>query len=327
MLADFSKSIDIGIDVIYTLNMLTDYDELKRRLVVGEYLAPAPSTIRLENGRLFWQQSSEEAQPIKWWHDIKPSAQTLMDFVNLADESAADDKDVLRFAKRWGTLNLCKDHLTPINTNHVAEFWVNHLGGFLFKRGTDQCRDLESPRLRTGEPVSEYRRWARAARALLTVSGWHEDKKLGSDKDWAPLREWLTDISIESIEKLRIKKNSDAARHTEKALITGFINAWILMGNVRPSVSLIGDSLALGLEVGGTFGALAVQLLENAGGYSIAACTGCRKFFDATPANERERRPKFGQGRYCRACKDAGVPIALAKRRKLLGFSKPRKKR
>jgi hypothetical protein len=124
------------------------------------------------------------------------------------------------------------------------------------------------------------------------------------------------------------------ARRIEKGIVVEFVNSWLIMAGVRPALSQEeGGGAVLTLATTGLFGALAVQLLETAGRYTVASCTGCGKFFDATPEPDskdpdvRKRLPKVGQGRYCRQCQEAKVHGLLAKRRKSLGLSKPQKRR
>ncbi len=154
--------------------------------------------------------------------------------------------------------------------------------------------------------------------AIVNISRQLDDGNRGDTRDWQALIDngWF--------------KWGSSSRTTftiEKRMIAWFVNRWLELGNVRPHAEWKID-FTLELAGGGLFGALAVQLLENGGEYVIVACTGCRKFFDATPNRQlkdgRKRRPKKGQGRYCRECLEAGVPVIMAKRRKMLGLSTPR---
>lgn len=279
--------------------MPLDSDEPNRKLAVGEYLAPAE--IRLKDGRLFWQ-------PVDRWRKVKPTKEILTQFVNLANGS---DGDVLMYAKRWGPLGLC-EHYLPVS--HSVS-----------------CVRLERRRHPEGEPVLEWKRLARNAGAILRISAQLRSGRdnLGKAEDWEILRAGpkefrLHVLNLEAEEYIRPKKRVVE----EKTVIAEIVNICLDIGNVRPKLTWSSPDPAVNLDGGPggrLFGALAIQLLERAGGYEIAACTGCRNFFDVSAEN-RERRPKSGQGRYCPDCQQSGVPVRLAKQRVRAGLSKPRKR-
>ena len=300
--------MDVALEFIYTLFMLLlDYEEPRRKLAVGEYFKPA--TIRLKEGRLFWQ-------PVTDWERVKPTVETFVQFLQLGN---ASDREILKYAQRWGVLNLCKQHRKPVSHNLYCDpFEAEPLMPLVPPGSVVVVRsDHESE----GEPVSEWRRWARIAMAIVNISRQLDDGNRGDMKDWQALID-SGGFSWGSPPRGKF------AMTIEKGTLARFVNQWLELGNVRPHAEWKID-FTLDLAGGGLFGALAVQLLENGGEYVIVACTGCRKFFDATPnrqlKNGRKRRPKTGQGRYCQECLEAGVPVIMAKRRKVLGLSKPRK--
>src|SRR5688500_15183390 len=112
--------------------MLLDYDEPKRPLASAEYFAPAPGDIAVENGKLFWEPVWPDPGPRR----IRPTVETFKDFLKLGESDI--DREVLRFAKRWGVLNLCKRHRDP----------VSHDGN---------CIPVVRYGVRDGEPISEWR--------------------------------------------------------------------------------------------------------------------------------------------------------------------------
>ncbi|MFN2510925.1 MAG: hypothetical protein ABR568_05705 [Pyrinomonadaceae bacterium] len=272
----------------------SDYDEPKRPLAVGEYWAP--TGIRLRDGRLYWQ-------PLKRSHLVQPAVETFTDFVDLAEGA---DESVLAYARKWGVFHLC-EHLLPASHQN--------------------CRPLENRTLNKGEPTDQWKKFAQEARAVWNIG---EELKKGKDNVGRPA-DW--DVLRQTEAFRRFVSNRDAAvayrgvkrAAEEKTIISEILNRWLEIGNVRPRISWDRSHPAIDLTGGPggrLFGALGIRLLEHAGGYEIAACTGCRKFFDASA---RERRPKAGQDRFCQVCFDANVPVRLAKLRKNLGISKPRK--
>lgn len=182
------------------------------------------------------------------------------------------------------------------------------------------------PYVNAGEPITEWRRFSRIARAVMEISAKVYEGKNGDSNDFEILKNDRT-FGWQSGRPYRTKLE------LHKAAVVGAVNRWLELGNVRPTLRWDSPdpSLILAARDGdaGLFTALGVQLLENSGSYVIVACTGCRRFFDASPNPEQEegrkRRPKTGQGRYCHDCLEAGVPVLMAKRRKRLGLSRPRK--
>jgi hypothetical protein len=266
-------------------------DEPKRRLVVSEYLAP--TQIRQRDGRLFWQ-------PVERYRTVKPTVETFTQFVGLAE---ASDREILSYAQKWGVLNLCEKHSFPSSHDR-------------------QCRAMERRVRQGGEPLSEWRRFSRSAGAVVRIGLQLDENKPGNVDAWNALRAdpafVLLTMDTEMLEARRIPQVVAA----EKAVIASVVNEWLQMGNVRPRLTWNAGEPAVSLAggvTGGLFGALAVQLLERTGDYLIASCSGCRMFYHP------EKKPRSGQDRYCQTCRKAGVPVAKAKHRKVLGINKPRK--
>jgi hypothetical protein len=266
-------------------------DEPKRRLAVSEYSAPAE--INLRERRLFWQ-------PVEHYRKVRPTVDTFTRFVGLTEVS---DREILKYAQKWGVLNLCETHKSPSSHDPL-------------------CRPIERRGQPRGEPLSEWRRFSRSAGAIVRIGLQLDENKPGSVTDWDLLKAdpafALLLMDAEMLEARRVPQVVAA----EKAVIANVVNEWLRMGNVRPHLTWgVGEpsvSLAGGVT-GGLFGALGVQLVERTGDYLIASCSGCRKFYHP------EKKPRSGQDRYCQTCRDAGVPVAKAKHRKAVGTNKPRK--
>jgi len=215
-------------------------------------------------------------------------------------------------------LNLCKQHSLPFSHN-------------------DGCKAWERWGQAEGEPISEWFRFARTARAVLSISQALNDKELGSVSDWQLLSGYnpLLRLSTITLPELGLFGSTPTRRFTEtakaealfeaKSVIAGYVNDWLAWGNVRPHMAWEeGEPVVTlaGLSPrGGLFGALAVHLLELAGRYVIATCSGCRKFYHP------EIRPKSGQDRFCQKCRDDKVPVQLAMHRRNLKRSLERKQK
>ena len=266
----------------------------EKRLTVREYWAPVDVT--LKDGRLFWPIGGEKRL-------IRAAHKTFSRFVDLRN---ASDEDVLRFARRWGVLDLCKAH-------HLPRVHAYSTGG---------CAPLR----KEGEPVSEWRNFANVAFALLGISQGLNEGELGKLEFWQLL---IADDRLIRMTYDRLsgepwkpsRKEFEEAKQQEKSMVSRVVNKWLQLGDVRPNMAWESVEPTIKLGPGSLFGALAVHLLELSGRYLIADCTGCRTFYHPT------MRPKSGQDRYCQTCRDADVPVAMAKHRKKTGQAKPRSKK
>lgn len=281
--------------------------EPKRKLAVSEYLVP--SRIRLEGERLFWQ-------PVEQWKKVKPISEAFADFLALG-EPKESGRDVLDYARKWGVLNLCREHLLPVSHDNRCK---------PFERHTDS----------QGEPVLQWRRFARLAGAVLNLSQDLTDGGIGKGTDWRVVADFDRLLALSTtaatLAELGMFGSSPRRKATPTALkeaalegravIADLVNQWVEFGNVRPRMLWqTGEPIVLlasGLYRGSLFGSLAVQLLELAGRYVIASCSGCRKFYNP------EIRPKSGQDRFCEHCRKQGIPIQLASHRRNLRVAEQR---
>jgi hypothetical protein len=214
------------------------------------------------------------------WRKVRPLQKTVEGFLALPE---ASDSEILKYARAWGLLQL----------------WLQS----------------------QGEPVDEWRRLSRIALAVLNLSQKLDEDELGSEADWDLLLSLKNDTWLGF--RWKVEPNKKYDKQVRKGLVAYIINRWLEIGDVRPTLTwdhATKTDISLQLAGNGLLGALALGLLENAGQFVVAACSGCRKFYNP------EIRPKSGQDRYCPTCRYAGVPVARAKRRKSLGLSKPRKR-
>jgi hypothetical protein len=300
-----------------------------RLLAVDAYEAPAD--IRLEDGGLHWL-------PIEKVHVVRPVAPTmLLEFLNLAD---GKDADVLEYAKRWGVLYMCKEHSLPNCHTYCTPYQceVTEEEERMFQRMLDQDGPIVQPVVDKyrplGEPVTEWRRWSRIARTILDIREKLSEGKIGSDDQWRGLAKdrWL-DPHPENhlLDRAAAARNGrETAIAYEKYMIANSISLWLKIGDVHPRMTWDGVQPEFTLTGSGRFnrlhpaklvgvemfGALAVQLLENAGRYVITCCSGCLRFYDATPSNKGERRPKAGQARYCKECRDSNAAVRLSQQKR-----------
>lgn len=177
-------------------------------------------------------------------------------FVGLA---RATDKQVLRFARRFGALELCAHGLPFV-------WHVTHLT-------RAQCERLEL------QQTDLYRRYAAKARAVLNVASLLHRQRVPGAADFASF-EW-TPTGVISAE-------------TARRAIEIEIRCWLLWGRVRPVVTWQHGDATVKLSGDGLWGALARQLA-----FAVtrterwALCAGCGELFLPT------RRPREGNRSWC----------------------------
>lgn len=205
---------------------------LNRPFPTGEWLVPAQ--VELVNGRLEWDWFGEDSK----LREIQPDRLSglLEGFLSLAD---AKDKDILRYARQWGVLALCK-HGLP--TSHFSE-----------------CRPLDWPGP-CAEPLTAWRHYAKEANALVRLSLKLGRNTLPQKQDWSglPLR--------------RPPRSVEAGR----LLVAERITRWLTHGGVRARLAWRQTRPTMSFGGGGLFGALAIQLMLAASRTSgVAICSGC----------------------------------------------------
>lgn len=287
---------------------------LERRLPSDAWLVPDDISIDRDGDRLVWSASGGH-------RIVRDGPGVLNDFVKLG---TAPPERILRYAKRWGILMIC-EHGLPISHNLGPS-------GLTFDQGVQGlgCWPLKEPYDPNGpltwEPLAVWRSLARQAEAILDVAAKLHIDQRPTDQEWDATR----GIDVRDPNAWYNEVVGGTA-----GTLASTIQDWLIVGNVRPTVSFkaaAGWSIALGGHLGGasrgaygqpTFGtwglfpAIALQLafsVARAEGLSI--CSACGH------AYTRRRRPKTGQRNYCPTCKENGAPWRLAqqtRRAKLRG--------
>ena len=211
-----------------------------------------------------------------------PGLGLLASFARL--ESASVD-NILAFARRWGSLEICAHNLPRA-----------HPPTSRYPRATYFCEEWRRPQGREPighvESIAVWRYVARRFRLLLDLAEglWREPPALGDAAVW---------------ESVHRRPPTDVA--SARGELSAALNALVRLGSVRvwsvptpPFVRIGGHDL---------FGALALQLLlatlKSAG---WATCSHCARPYAPT------RRPQLGRLNYCPTCQDAGIPNKVAAR-------------
>jgi hypothetical protein len=277
-----------------TAGFYTEDGQIDRPLPISRLLIPA--VIELQDGELRWAPVVGERRS----HHVALQEGILERFVTLAD---ASDKDVLRYARRWGMLLLCKHNLPsshnqpkclPIGSNDFAK---KKGGAWYWGR----------------EPVAVWRQFSRKARAILNVAANLDKGRGGAVEDWRAIYDERSDRVAR-----RWKPGDDTQAH--RLMLARALNEWLTIANVRPALEwgraaqrrpriCLAEANPAWTSGIGLFGAIATQLVfAIARSDGLEMCSGCGEPFIPN------RRPREGQRRYCRSCRSRGVPLRDAQR-------------
>jgi hypothetical protein len=232
-----------------------------------------------------------------------------------------DAQDVLRFAQRYGVLDIC-EHGLPCT--HNPRMLNIHLLGLVqspslwkpVEVGTENSRSflIEERGKRPwcegcgSEPVETWLFWSRQARAILNLAAALSAGRPCSREDWEVI------LTQDIDEKPQLIDTLMARRWAAGVYLQEAVNLWLDLANVRLALSWpTGAGLgSLRLERGGTFGLLGVQLLTAiTGAQSLAICNGC-----SIPYIREKRRPQAGRQNYCLECRAKKVPERIRQQRK-----------
>ncbi len=229
-------------------------------------------------------------------------------------------ENVLRFARRYGVLELC-EHGLPATHNprflsvpliglvQAQSLWVpvevgaKQEPGFLMEERGNRpwCEALGS------EGIETWLFWSRQAASILNVAdalARHVPTQLA---DWEA-------VVTEEFERRPLLLEALMARPwIARLYLEGAVNRWLHLANVRLSVSwpIPDDRPSLELEAT-VFGILGVQLLTAVtGAQALNVCDGCSRTYI-----RQGRRPQTGRANFCPDCRLSKVPERLRQRRK-----------
>jgi len=216
----------------------------------------------------------------------------LEDFIQLADHKS----DVIEaFARRYGVLLLCERHNLPAThlmldpgdavEQKVSES-VSYVGPSARHGFRDGCPLRQTGDGRWWEPIREWRRLSREARAVLFVGSALHEGRDGNLDDWKVL------LDDDQLDPDRIPASLEArwwvvCEHINDWLTWGRVQLRVARGAEGPDVTIGGNSL---------FAALALELMGTVGRRGLATCYACgRPYFIS-------RRPPAGRRNFCGDC-------------------------
>jgi hypothetical protein len=275
--------------------LLTPAGSLDRRVSVFSWFVPG--FVSLKDKNLIWDYSPKSLKSGLW---LVPSQGMLESFIKLGE---APDRNIARFAKRWGVLGICAHGLPSTHNPNSPDF--RPLG----------CRPLGWETGHCWEPFDIWRHFARQAFSLLRIANSVHQGRPANLADWKQ-------VYARSRHGIPPQVKRPSVRF-DKIILMLRLNEWLNLGNVRPEIEWREreERPSVKFNTNGLFGALAVQLILSAAkvdGWAI--CTHCRKEYMPT-----KRRPKTGQRNFCPDCRAANVPARYAVR--AFGLRKLKRKR
>jgi hypothetical protein len=255
-----------------------------------------------------------------------PGPGLLEQFVGLSD---ASDEDILRYARHWGVLVICRHGLPASHSEHCRPMTLSGRGRYVFweplaswryfarhaKRVleiaaatyngqvmesavTAQLFPMPPPATRSGDAPVVRRRRDKTVRFDRSLYLLHERKNI--------FEHWFADILESGSTGPASRPPGKTQTLTrQRAFVTYAVNCWLNWGRARPQIDWDGPTPTIELTTGGILpmyadrlsGALALQLAYAvASSEGVATCFACGRFY--TPA----RRPAAGRRSFCPAC-------------------------
>ena len=299
-----------------------------------------PAVIELRDDYLYWSNPSTTEPVVQTEIFVFPNARgedptekhvpvqgldfgaEALDFIGALDRFALlrTGKDVLRFAQRFGVLDIC-EHGLPCTHNprllsipllgliqspslwKPVEVGIEQDPSFLIVEHGERTW-CESTGM---EAIEIWLFWSRMAAAILNITTALRRDVPTNRADWEVV------ITEESEERLPLIDALLTRRWIAQVYIAEAVNRWLRLADVRLSLSwAIGvENPSLMVEAD-TFGLLGVQLLTAVTGtQSLALCDGCSR-----PYVRKGRRPQSGRANYCPNCRALKVPARERQRRR-----------
>jgi hypothetical protein len=286
---------------------------ISRELVANDYLIATEYRLSDDRNSLVW------ALDDRAWRAVRGTGGLLDGFVQLRTRAVKDPSAVVRFARLWGGLGLCRHgrpatHVPSANTTPFCEP-VGRRTSRSPRGGTTEGGDAYEVR----EPLSIWIDYSNRADALLTIAGLvapGSAAELPSRDLWlaAMPPEFRSDEYSTPPDGWRGFKRGDE-RATHRVALAAHASAWLDDARIRPRLvwSPRFESFTLRPELDTMYGALALQLsLAIAGDFDWFRCPACRQVWNSSQLHAGQRRPRAGAPTFCPPCRERNVAQDLA---------------
>ncbi len=285
---------------------------LERPLLADEWLAPG-SSVGVRDGCLDvdWRAFAKAPRV------VKAEPPMLERYARLADSEAKAEQAVVRYASRWGMLDLCGHQLPQEHGSTPLPIAFATTGGGVFTYASSvECRSLFGK-----EPVATWAYWSRQAAALLAVLSRLRGSEPARSEDWSVLSEDAPWVAQEPMTQglLNVREHARlwtaelvegrVPLQTQRDVASGAIETWLRLAGVSLELRWPKGVPEIGFRGGGLLGALGLQILlaaVDSSGWLL--CPGCGRLH--APRTTRYRRRS-----YCATCRAAKVPQQRASQR------------
>ena len=290
-----------------------------------------PFVVKLVDDQLCWLAWGGEKslidQPEEQWQELEQGL--LRDFLRLAE---AEPPQILRFAERWGVLELCRHDLPCSHTvkSGVTRLALEALAPVDSKvptvRHTGEC-EMKMQADWVLEPLSAWRRVASSFSAIVRITAAERLGRTSSKDDWEVLggdRILIPDRTLGRSAPMGSGARTGRWRHLDllalggaeevrativSGYVTNFIEGWMDVADTRLQYRWGPGGAEVFIGTQGLFGALVVDLALAVGGsHGFAFCSSC-----SLPYVPR-RQPSRGRRNYCIPCRRENIPLRDAKR-------------
>jgi hypothetical protein len=216
---------------------------------------------------------------------IQPRRNMLTKFLELASPTDDQLQRIVRFARRWGPLGLCRAHGEPYTHASNRVCYPDFIGRRSKRRHGINAVLGDTPKV-FREPLSKWVQFAAQARATLNVCA-----QVSNGRE--PRQEDLATLGLDAL-------HGPSRRYG--AVGAELLNRWLDRCRVQPLCSFAPKINQFSLELTAwpaLFGSLGVQMVFAASRIDcFAVCTAC-----GCPYIPR-RRPNPNRFNYCEGCRD-----------------------
>lgn len=238
-------------------------------------------------------------------------------FARLGESRGSVEQAVLRYARRWGRLDLC-EHQLPLEHGSAQvpiAFATTGGGIFTFAPGS-HCRSLFWK-----EPVATWVYWSRQAAALLGVLSHLRRSEPARSEDWSVLSEdapWVAQQPVTEgllgVRRLaRLWTAELVAGHVpleaQRDVASGAIETWLRLAGISLELRWSNGVPEIGFRGGGLLGALGLEIMlaaVDSSGWLM--CPGCGRL-------HAPRKTRYRRRSYCAMCRAGRVPQRRASQR------------
>jgi hypothetical protein len=255
-----------------------------------------PEKIELDSGNILYLGGTLK--------EVRPGVGMLARFVDLHHQR---DEEILKYAKKWGVLGICKHSLPCSHTQFAYSILAPR------HKNAEWCMPRAVPGRKHwyADPIEVWRLLSKQMATFQQLGAELNQDRPGDETVWRILPGNLASRPWRSVSSAR-------------KFLALLLNLWLEIGQVRPvidwSTEKAGWQLSFNaVSIPNLFGFLAFNLVLSISRRELAFCSSCRKSYPP------DRRPNPSRRNYCETCgkkaaqRDASRAYRLRKRQPSIG--------